>query len=164
MPFGTLILNGFNFQQGFFEIHVTRVAPGGAAEIQITLPQGAAPDAYFMYGPEPGNALDHWYRFDYDGITGAVINGNVVTLHFVDGQRGDADLTANGIIADPGGPATAIANANLTAGGGGGCSVANQHVSVRQAGAHIRPEAGIKKQRAVTATRTTDTQPVARME
>ncbi len=130
-------LNGFNFQQGFFEIHVTRVAPGGAAEIKITLPQGAAPDTYFMYGPEPGNALDHWYRFDYDGTTGAVINGNVVTLHFVDGQRGDADLTANGIIADPGGPATAIANANLTAGGGGGCSVANQHVSARQAGAWI---------------------------
>ena len=113
------VLNDFNFQQGFFEIHVTRVTQGGAAEIQITLPQGAAPDTYFMYGPEPGNALDHWYQFDYDGTTGAVINGNIVTLYFVDGQRGDADLTANGIIADPGGPATAIANANLTAGGGG---------------------------------------------
>jgi cyclophilin family peptidyl-prolyl cis-trans isomerase len=130
------VLNDFNFQQGFFEIHVTRVPVGGMAEIQITLPQGAAPDTYFMYGPEPGNALDHWYQFDYNGTTGAVINGNVVTLHFVDGQRGDADLTANGIIADPGGPATAIANANLTtAGGGGGCSVANQHVPGSHAGA-----------------------------
>jgi hypothetical protein len=132
------VLNDFNFQQGFFEIHVTGVTPGGAAEIRVTLPQGAAPNAYFMYGPEPGNALDHWYRFDYDGTTGAVINGNVVTLHFVDGQRGDADLTANGIIADPGGPATAIANANLNAGGGGGgCSAANHPASARQAGAWI---------------------------
>ncbi|MBT8072814.1 MAG: hypothetical protein HKP21_03810, partial [Xanthomonadales bacterium] len=130
------VLNDFNFQQGFFEIHITRVPPGGAAEIQVTLPQGATPNAYFMYGPEPGNALDHWYQFDYNGTTGAVINGNVVTLHFVDGQRGDADLTANGIIADPGGPATAITNANLTAGGGGGgCSVANQHVPGSRAGA-----------------------------
>ena len=29
----------------------------------------------------------------------------MITLHFVDGQRGDGDLTANGVIADPGAPA-----------------------------------------------------------
>ena len=28
-----------------------------------------------------------------------------IILHFVDGQRGDDDLTANGQIVDPGGPA-----------------------------------------------------------
>src|SRR5439155_13531525 len=28
-----------------------------------------------------------------------------VTLYFVDGQRGDDDLTANGVIVEPGGPA-----------------------------------------------------------
>jgi hypothetical protein len=36
--------------------------------------------------------------------TGAEINGNVITLHFVDGLRGDDDLTANGVIVDVGGP------------------------------------------------------------
>ena len=33
-----------------------------------------------------------------------MIHGNVITLHFVDGARGDEDLTANGIIVDTGGP------------------------------------------------------------
>jgi hypothetical protein len=32
----------------------------------------------------------------------------VVTLHFIDGQRGDNDLLANGIIIDPGAAATPI--------------------------------------------------------
>ena len=40
-----------------------------------------------------------------DGETGAQINGNTITLHFVDGARGDDDLEANGQISDPGGPA-----------------------------------------------------------
>ena len=43
-------------------------------------------------------------RFTYDGQTGAEINGNLVTLHFVDGQRGDDDLTPDGKIIDQGGP------------------------------------------------------------
>jgi hypothetical protein len=30
--------------------------------------------------------------------------GRSVLLHFSDGGRGDADLTANGVILDPGGP------------------------------------------------------------
>lgn len=46
----------------------------------------------------------HWYEFMYDGQTGAVIAGNVITLHFVDGLRGDDDLKADGIIIDQGGP------------------------------------------------------------
>jgi len=36
--------------------------------------------------------------------TGADISGNVITLHFVDGQRGDSDGEENGVIVDPGGP------------------------------------------------------------
>ena len=130
------LLAGNNFENGFFEIHVANVAPGGSAEVRITLPPGAVPDKYFMYGPEPGNPVDHWYLFDFDPAsgTGAVINGNVVTLFLVDGGRGDADLTANGVIADPGGPGTPIANANATS-GGGGCSLAGGNAGLQQAGA-----------------------------
>ncbi len=58
---------------------------------------------YRKYGPTPGNASPHWYNFMYNGQTGAEISGNVVTLHFIDGQRGDDDLTANGTIVDQGG-------------------------------------------------------------
>lgn len=43
------------------------------------------------------------------GVTGAEINGNIVLLHFIDGQRGDDDLIGgNGVIVDDGGPGTSI--------------------------------------------------------
>ena len=50
------------------------------------------------------------FPLGYPGITThppiacAVINGNIITLHFVDAVRGDDDLTANGTIVDAGGP------------------------------------------------------------
>src|SRR5262249_16954224 len=52
----------------------------------------------------------HWFNFTFDGSTGATFSTDaqgrtVITLHFVDGQRGDGDLTANGVIVDPGAPA-----------------------------------------------------------
>ena len=55
----------------------------------------------FKYGPTPDNSEAHWYEYLYDGETGAEINGNVVTLHLVDGKRGDSDLVVNGAIVDP---------------------------------------------------------------
>jgi hypothetical protein len=44
------------------------------------------------------NAASHWYEFNYDGETGVQLKGSVVGLHFVDGERGDADLQVNGKI------------------------------------------------------------------
>ncbi len=52
----------------------------------------------------PDNAISHWYEFLFDGTTGAEISENIITLHFVDGKRGDNDIIANGIIIDPSGP------------------------------------------------------------
>jgi hypothetical protein len=52
----------------------------------------------------PDNDIPHWYEFLFDGTTGAEINENIITLHFVDGSRGDNDITTNGIIIDPSGP------------------------------------------------------------
>jgi len=42
----------------------------------------------------------------YDEVTGtgAVINDSEIVLHFVDGQRGDDDLTADAKIIEPGAP------------------------------------------------------------
>lgn len=59
---------------------------------------------YRKYGRTPDNTEPHWYDFTYDGQTGAEINGNQVTLHFIDGDRGDDDLQLNGTIVDQGGP------------------------------------------------------------
>jgi hypothetical protein len=61
---------------------------------------------YRKYGPTPDKHTPHWYDFTYDSqtATGAVINNNCITLYFVDGQRGDDDLTVNQVIVDQGGP------------------------------------------------------------
>lgn len=68
---------------------------------------------YRKYGLEPVDDPNtsinemtepHWYDFMYDGTTGAEISGNTITLHFVDGQRGDDDITVNELIMDQGGP------------------------------------------------------------
>src|SRR5262245_21528121 len=55
--------------------------------------------------PTPDQQTPHWFRFDFDGAAGAQITGDRITLHYVDGERGDLDLTRNGIIVDPGAPA-----------------------------------------------------------
>ncbi|MBX0327492.1 DUF11 domain-containing protein [Oscillochloris sp. ZM17-4] len=91
------------FSLGYFAFELTDLPAGGSATVTVTLP-GAGVQSWWKYGPTPGNPTPHWYDFSYDGTTGAEINGNIVTLHFVDGGRGDSDLAANGTIVDPGGP------------------------------------------------------------
>jgi len=95
---------GVTFPYGFFGFTVNSVTAGGSTTVTIYLPAGANPNTYYKYGPEPGNPSNHWYEFLYNGQTGAVISGNVITLYFVDGLRGDDDLSANGMIVDQGGP------------------------------------------------------------
>ncbi|MDY6990951.1 MAG: choice-of-anchor U domain-containing protein, partial [Thermodesulfobacteriota bacterium] len=94
------------YPYGFFSFVVQNVDIGGATTVTIYLPEDASPTIYYKYGPEPENPEPHWYEFMYDGKTrtGAVIAGSKITLYFVDGQRGDDDLQANGTIVDQGGP------------------------------------------------------------
>ena len=130
-------LNGLNFVYGFLTLDVSNVGVGGNADIKIILPGGESPKKYFKYGPTPDNPVDHLYEFDFDGETGAEFNGNEVTLHFVDGKRGDSDLLANGVITDPGTPALRAQNAG-SGGGSGGCGLraaGNAHAG--QAGAWL---------------------------
>src|SRR5262249_43988792 len=70
-----------------------------AAAVRMILPPGARPTGYLKQDPVTG-ALG---GFTFDGTTGAEIDRNVVTLHLVDGGRGDADGLADGVIIDPGG-------------------------------------------------------------
>ncbi len=90
---------------GSFAFRVNGVSPGSSATVTLFLPVAATANAYYKYGPTPDNPNAHWYAFMYNGQTGAQISGNVVALHFVDGLRGDDDLSANGAIVDSGGPA-----------------------------------------------------------
>jgi FG-GAP-like repeat len=99
---------GVTFPVGFLRFTVAGVALGGATAVTITLPGGVKIADYYKYGPTPDNLLPHWYRFAFDGATGAEIHGHVITLHLIDGQRGDDDLAANGTIVDPGAAAGVV--------------------------------------------------------
>ena len=104
--------SGLQFPFGFLSFTITGLAPGASADVTIT---GLDPNQvtdYFKNGATPANPTAHWYDFLYGQATDAdsasgtgmeIVNGNVV-LHLVDGQRGDDDLAANGVISDVGGP------------------------------------------------------------
>ncbi len=91
------------FPIGHFQFEVTELEPGGSTTVTLYTPR--AIQSWWKYGPTPANPTPHWYEFTYDGRTGAEILAGRVVLHFVDGERGDSDLTANGVILDPGAPA-----------------------------------------------------------
>ena len=96
---------GADLPYQFVSFKVDNVGAGSSATIVIKLPEGTSINDYYKYGPTPDNSAPHWYSFLFDGQTGAEISGNIITLYFVDGLRGDDDLTANGQIVDQGGPA-----------------------------------------------------------
>lgn len=97
-----------DFPLEFVDFHVEGVTNGGTHDITLYLPEGTTPPSFWMYGPTPDNTTPHWYEFFYDGYTGAEIQDNVVTLHFIDGKRGDHDLTADGNLVVSGGPGELI--------------------------------------------------------
>ena len=97
------------FPVGFFEFKVSGITIGGSTNVTLLLPLGHKLKTYYKYGPTPDNPTEHWYEFLYDGTTGAeIVSNRTIVLHFVDGQRGDSDLTANGRIVDPGGPSESL--------------------------------------------------------
>ena len=131
---GQGVVDGQNFAHGFISFEL---CANTGTTARIILPEGEEPDAYIMYGPTPDNTAPHYYNFSYDGETGAEFDGNVITLHFVDGKRGDADLDGtNNAIFDPGAPAfRAINTLAGSGGGGGGCSLGAPGAGSATAGA-----------------------------
>ncbi|HWB10985.1 MAG TPA: Calx-beta domain-containing protein [Pirellulales bacterium] len=96
------------FGLGFVDFSLTGVAPGQhvvvTMTLPVTLPHGST---YWRYGKTPNTPSPHWYDWNYDPHTdtGAQIDGNTITLHFVNGGRGDDDLDAsNDSIEDAGSP------------------------------------------------------------
>jgi len=99
------------FPLGFLDYEITGLEDGAATTVTILLPEDTTVDTFYKYGPTATNSSDHWYEFLYDAVTetGAQFfdddsDGDMdrVILHFVDGGRGDDDLTENGVIVDPG--------------------------------------------------------------
>lgn len=99
---------GVSFPIGFFSFEVQGLSVGGATDVTLILPAGVTVDTYYKHSSTPEDNTPHWYEFLYDTITGAQINPGEITLSFVDGARGDGDITANGIVADPGGPGVTV--------------------------------------------------------
>lgn len=95
---------GFIFPEGFIGFGLEGISEGETISVMIILHSGMKADTYWKVGATPDNPTPHWYEFLFDGVTGAQIDGNVITLFFIDGQRGDGDLTVNGSIEDPGAP------------------------------------------------------------
>ncbi|MBD2169240.1 DUF4114 domain-containing protein [Calothrix membranacea FACHB-236] len=100
-----------DFPVDFFNFELEGLTPGTATTVNLLLPQDQAYNTFWKYGKTPDNNQDHWYEFLYDGETGAQFidtnddgKADQIVLHFVDGKRGDADLTANGAIINSGAP------------------------------------------------------------
>ncbi len=87
--------------------------PDAIVRVGILLPAGDSSTQLYKYGATPDNETPHWYRFTNDGLTGATYLGvvavdaadgstvhrNMFIVDYIDGQRGDDDLTVNGTIA-----------------------------------------------------------------
>jgi probable HAF family extracellular repeat protein len=102
---------GVSFPLGFVSFSVEGLGPGGIVSIDLYHNSGATPSSFWKYGKEPSNTTDHWYEFNFDGLTGAqVIAPGHLRLTFIDGQRGDNDVTADGTITDPGAPSEMISS------------------------------------------------------
>lgn len=111
----------------FFSFEIVNIEIGGSTEARLILENPVDFDVYYKFGSTPNNPTPHWYEFNYKGETGAerLPNGEII-LHFVDDKRGDNDLTENGRIVDPGGPAVfrdqEPQDGNSS---GGGCSLSD---------------------------------------
>ncbi len=116
---------GINFPYGWFGFTVEGAAvPTAETTVKLYLP--GATTTYYKYGPTtPGDPTEELYEFLYETgppvVTGAEINGNTVTLHFIDGELGDDVLgVADTEIVDQGGPGAPAGGGAVPAGGGGG--------------------------------------------
>lgn len=112
--------SGFTFPDGLVRVVVSNLTAGASINVTITFPS-VIPDNAVYY---KWNTNDGWIPFSFTRTA----NPNQVVLTLVDGGAGDADGTANGVIADPGGwaipsgPAPAPVTSSGS-GGGGGCAV-----------------------------------------
>lgn len=111
---------GLSFPLGFVSFQLLNVPQGAPVTVRILLPADIAVNAYFHYAATPDLRFAHWDNFRFDGTTG--LDGTVpsFTLHFVDGQRGDQDLSANGTLVHVGALTLRVVQEEDSGGEGGG--------------------------------------------
>lgn len=103
---------------GVLSFDISGFLTGSCTVAELLIPLNPSINQYYKFGPEPGNLTPHWYDFNFNGETGAVITHGLtqtkIQLNLCDGKRGDDDLTANGVIKEPGGPAIPVAGGGNT--------------------------------------------------
>jgi CSLREA domain-containing protein len=95
------------FPIGLVGFAIQGLTPGAAVDVTLYLPTNVTVNSYYKYGRTPLNPEARLYGFRSPSAPGAEILSDRIILHLIDGQRGDDDLSANGTIVDPGGPALA---------------------------------------------------------
>ena len=95
--------NAAGYPFGFLPYQVKNLLPGSAVDIILYVDGSTAPDQFLFYGATSDDVNFHLVDFSYDGQTGVQVellpnNKLKITLHYVDGLKGDSDLTANGFI------------------------------------------------------------------
>jgi hypothetical protein len=122
-----------HFNNGIHSMKMSGVM--GSAPRIVALYDGATarPNRYYAYGKTLDNPLYHWYDFTFDGETGAEFKSNRIILHFVDGKRGDDDLTVNDSITHTGAQ-TVVTSVDDGSAQGGGCSIAQIPPDVTRGG------------------------------
>ena len=92
---------GVSFPFGVVSLQLTGGQAGQSATVEMSYPEALPANAkYYKFGKTADKPTDHWYEYP-----NARISGNKVVLTLTDGQTGDDDLSANGVIRDPGGVA-----------------------------------------------------------
>ncbi|MEW6024573.1 MAG: vWA domain-containing protein [Pseudomonadota bacterium] len=116
---------------------IVGLAAGAATKVSMRVPGYLTVGEFKLYAAAAGGAGTPGQVTDFaaSGATGAAVSGNVVTLSYVDGQRGDLDAAANGTVSTLGGPTRVDirgVNRNPTPApqppaehhsGGGGCTI-----------------------------------------
>ena len=80
---------------GFSEFKVTGIPVGESVNVELFLPDTQPIQQLLLFTPTFANPTPSFVPIDFQ------IDGNKVTYTLTDGQLGDADLSANGIIVDP---------------------------------------------------------------
>ena len=97
---------GVSFPLGLLSFELHGLVHGAQATVTLTLPPGVSINTYYKYGRLPTDSTPTWYDFTanaqfLEGAGGSAGQESVV-LTLTDGQTGDDDVNANGVIVDPG--------------------------------------------------------------
>jgi hypothetical protein len=103
----------YPFAFGLLHFRILTAYPGQEVLVRLAVPDEIHLSVfYWKFGPVPNYPYPHWYEPD-DSHSEAVTYGsgetsNGIIFRITEGGRGDNDLTANGVIVDPGGIAVRI--------------------------------------------------------